>query len=213
MGRRALRKTDPNLDLSPFLFELEALPDPFSAASFFQRDAPLEIEVGTGKGLFLATAAARDSDRNFVGIEVARKYARFSAARLATAKLVNAKMVCGDAIRAFREVFPAQTAAAVHVYFPDPWWKKRHRKRRVMQGAFLRDIERVLIPAGTLHFWTDVEEYFDETIQLIGAETALAGPIDVPQAESAHDLDYRTHFERRMRLTDQPIYRAEFRKD
>lgn len=212
MGRRALRKTDPALDLAPFLFELEDLPNPFSAPLFFQRDAPLEIEVGSGKGLFLASAAERHPDHNFLGIEVARKYARFCAARLAKSGLENGKMVSGDALRAFREFFPTEHAVAVHVYFPDPWWKKRHRKRRVMQAAFVRDIERVLVAGGYLHFWTDVKEYFDETVELIGAESTFLGPIPVPEMEATHDLDFRTHFERRMRLSSLPVYRAQFQK-
>ncbi len=79
-------------------------------------------------------------------------------------------MIHGDAQRVFAEVLPEVSVAAVHVYFPDPWWKKRHRKRRVMNERFLRDVERVLIPGGALHFWTDVEEYFQTTLELIRGE-------------------------------------------
>ena len=60
---------------------------------------------------------------------------------------------------------------AVHVYFPDPWWKKRHHKRRVMTEQSVKDIERILTPSGTLHFWTDVEEYFHGTLELLAAHT------------------------------------------
>jgi tRNA (guanine-N7-)-methyltransferase len=98
------------------------------------------------------------------------------------------------------------------VYFPDPWWKKRHRKRRVMCEEFLHIIERVLCPGGALHFWTDVEEYFQTTLALIAACTRLAGPLPVAESTSTHDLDYRTHFERRMRQAALPVYRSEFRK-
>jgi tRNA (guanine-N7-)-methyltransferase len=100
----------------------------------------------------------------------------------------------------------------VHVYFPDPWWKARHKKRRVMNEAFVREVERTLMPGGTLHFWTDVEEYFATTLELLAASTGLNGPLPVAEQPAQHDLDYRTHFERRMRLHGETVHRAEFRK-
>jgi tRNA (guanine-N7-)-methyltransferase len=63
-----------------------------------------------------------------------------------------------------------------------------------------------------LHFWTDVDEYFQTTLELLAARTRLSGPIAVPETPAEHDLAYRTHFERRMRLTSEPVYRSEFRK-
>jgi len=212
MGRRALRKIDPNLDLSRHLLPLEHLPRPWDATAIFGRTAPLEVEIGSGKGLFLRTAAATHPDIDFLGIEIAQKYARFCAAQLLKRNLPNAKVVLGDALRVFAEVLPDRTLQAVHIYFPDPWWKKRHKKRRVIRPSLLRDAERTLQRGGTLHFWTDVEEYFRETLEMLAAETTLLGPFDVPVQPAAHDLDYRTHFERRMRLHNQPVYRAEFRK-
>ena len=212
MGRRALRKVDPSLDLSFHLRTLDDLPMPWDAEKLFDRAAPLEVEVGTGKGLFLQNAAAGQPEHNFLGIEVRMKYARFTAARLAKQKLPNAVAVHGDGLRMFREMLPDESVVAVHVYFPDPWWKKRHHKRRVMTAEFLSDMMRVLSPGGRLHFWTDVEEYYDRTLELIAEHTPLQGPIDVPQRPALHTLDYRTHFERRTRLHEQPVYRAEFVK-
>ena len=159
------------------------MPHPFDRQPLFGRVAPLEIEVGSGKGLFLTTASAACPERDFLGIELAHKYARFAAARLARQGRTNAKVICADALRLFAEWLPGDTAAAVHVYFPDPWWKKRHKKRRVMTGPFLADLQRVLEPGGTLHFWTDVEEYFGSTLELFQESTSLEGPFTVaPQA-------------------------------
>jgi tRNA (guanine-N7-)-methyltransferase len=121
-------------------------------------------------------------------------------------------MIQGDALRFFREWLSDETADAIHVYFPDPWWKKRHHKRRVMKEEFLRDIQRTLKPGGELHFWTDVEEYFQETLALLASCTTLAGPLAESETPAAHNLDYRTHFERRMRLHGEPVYRSRFRK-
>ena len=212
MGRRALRRIDPSLDLSGHLKTFDELPCPWDAAALFGRDARLEVEVGSGKGLFLRTAAAERPEVDFLGIELSLKYARFAAAALAKRELNNAQVVVSDALRVFDELLPDGSLAAVHVYFPDPWWKKRHQKRRLMRESFVQGVERTLIAGGVLHFWTDVEEYFHHSLELLAGHTNLEGPLDVPETPAEHDMAYRTHFERRMRLHNEPVYRAEFRK-
>lgn len=212
MARRALRKIDPALDLKRHLKLPDQLPRPWDATQLFGRVAPLEIEVGSGKGLFLQTAAAGNPAHNYLGIEIATKYARFAAARVAKLQLSNAVMVHGDAQPIFADLLPDGSLAAVHVYFPDPWWKKRHEKRRVLNEQFVKHVERSLAPGGSLHYWTDVCERFQETLELLARETKLVGPLDVAERPAAHELDYRTHFERRMRLASLPVYRAEFSK-
>jgi tRNA (guanine-N7-)-methyltransferase len=213
MGRRALPKIDPQLDLSRHLKTFDDLPKPWDAERMFHRSASLEVEIGSGKGLFLASAATARPEHNFLGIELAPRYARFAAARLAQLKLPNAVMVSGDALRVVHELLPTSGVSAVHVYFPDPWWKKRHRKRRVMNKGLLADVVRVLEPSGRLHFWTDVEEYFHAALELIAAQTALVGPLPVQERPAEHTLDYRTHFERRTRLAGEQVFRAEFVRD
>jgi tRNA (guanine-N7-)-methyltransferase len=212
MARRALRKIDPELELARYLKRPDQLPRPWDAQALFGRVAPLEVEVGSGKGLFLQTAATCNPSRNYLGIEIATKYARFAAAWLARRELTNAVAVHGDAQPLFADLFPEGSLAAVHVYFPDPWWKKRHEKRRVLNEGFVREVERALESGALLHYWTDVRERFDETLKLIAAQTALRGPIEVAERAPEHDLDYRTHFERRMRLANLPVYRAAFKK-
>jgi tRNA (guanine-N7-)-methyltransferase len=212
MARRALRKLKTPLDLSRQLKRFEELPSPWDPQPLFGRRASLEVEVGSGKGLFLRTAAASRPATDFLGIELARTYAEHAAARLIQAGLSNAVVVSADALRIFAEILPEQSLAAVHVYFPDPWWKQRHRKRRVMRESFLRDVERTLQPGGSLHFWTDVEEYYRSTLAILATASQLAGPLPVPETDARHEMDYRTHFERRTRLQGAPVYRAEFRK-
>jgi tRNA (guanine-N7-)-methyltransferase len=212
MPRRALRKIDSTLDLSRHLLTWNQLPRPWNARNLFGREAPLQVEVGSGKGLFLASASAGVPEHNFLGVEIARKYAYFSAARLAHRNLSNAAILHGDAQRLFAELLPDHALAAVHIYFPDPWWKKRHYKRRVMNERFIRDLVRTLVPGGSLHFWTDVKCYFDDTLTLVAERTPLVGPLPVAERPAEHDLDFRTHFERRMRLCGEPVFRAEFKK-
>lgn len=212
MGRRALPKIDPTLDVSRHLKTFDELPQPWDASQLFRRTAPLEVEVGSGKGLFLQSAATALPQHNFLGIELAHKYARFAASRLAKRELTNAVVVDGDAQRVFRELIPDASLAAVHVYFPDPWWKKRHHKRRLMNESFIADVERTLEPDGRLHFWTDVREYFELSLELLARFPTLVGPLTVAERPAEHDLDYRTHFERRTRLQQRPVYRGQFRK-
>ncbi len=212
MPRRALRNVDPALDISAHFFPMGDSSPSWTPERWFKGNAPIELEVGSGKGLFLANAAAGSQDRNFLGIEIASKYARFAAARLARLGLTNAVLLCGDGKRFIRDCVPSASLAAIHVYFPDPWWKARHKKRRLLNASFVQDVERILTPGGALHFWTDVQEYFTTGLAVIAASTSLAGPFEPPARPAEHDLDYRTHFERRTRLHGQPVYRAEFRK-
>lgn len=212
MGRRHLPKIQSDVDVSQQLLQLSQLTPPWDPNAYFSVPGELEVEVGTGKGLFLSQASQQWPTRRFLGIEISPRYARFAAARLAGQQSVNARVLDGDGVRFFREFLETGSVRAVHVYFPDPWWKRRHRKRRVMHGAFLQDIERVLRPEGILYFRTDVEEYFRATLRLISKETNLEGPLPIVDRPEADTNDYRTHFERRMRLNDLPVFRAEFRR-
>jgi len=212
VARRTVKTVDPNADLSSVFKMPEDLPKPWDAEKLFGRAAPLELEIGTGKGMFLGKAAGQFPQHNFLGIEISVKYARFAVARLIRQNRTNVIMVCGDAALVLREAIPSGTLAAVHVYFPDPWWKRAHRKRRVLRSEVLQLIESRLMPGGKLHFWTDVEEYFVSTLDLLAAVTALQGPFEVPEPEAADDRDYRTHFERRTRMHGERVYRTEFRK-
>ena len=212
MPRRPPRKPDPRLDLSAHLLPLAALPDPFDPASVFPTTGPVELEVGSGKGLFLSSAAAAAPERNFLGIEIAPGYARMIAGRLAAAGLANARIIQGDAGFLVGSLLPDACLAGMHVYFPDPWWKARHRKRRVLSEPFLLQAGRALAPGAVLHVWTDVEEYFLEAM----AAARATGLYDEPRVEEpnepAHDLDYRTHFERRTRLAGMPVWRAALKR-
>lgn len=212
MGRRSLPKKDPSINYDAFIGEVDDLEAPFCPQSLFSQTADLEIEVGSGKGHFVLTESGNRPDRNYLGNEIAKKYCQFAAYRLAKNERTNGHMLRGDGLKLFRELLPSECAVAVHVYFPDPWWKERHRVRRVMQPSFIADIQRVLVPGGIFHFWTDVEEYYEETLGLMAEHSSLTGPHAVPESPAEHDMDYRTHFERRMRLNEFDVFRSQFHK-
>jgi tRNA (guanine-N7-)-methyltransferase len=212
MPRRPPKKPDAKVDLSHHLLFLADLPAACNPAGLFSTAAPVELEVGSGKGLFLESASAARPDRNFLGIEIAGGYARLCAAKLAAADAANARIIHGDAQLLLRDHLPATCLEAIHVYFPDPWWKARHRKRRVLSEPFLVQAGRVLVPDGRLHVWTDVEEYFRESLDLAAATGLFGPPAEEAALPATHDLDYRTHFERRTRLAGAPVWRAVLRR-
>jgi tRNA (guanine-N7-)-methyltransferase len=200
-------------DSSPNLIDFEALTAPVSWQEVFGNDHPVELEIGSGKGLFLANAATTHPGLNFFGIEMARKYARKSAERLAKRKLSNVKVLPGDARLFMSRYAPPASLAAVHVYFPDPWWKTRHRKRRVFAEPLVIDIERTLLPGGDLRVVTDVEEYFGVIRALMATHPRFQiQPEPLPKTPE-HEHDYLTNFERKYRIEGRPIYRAHYRLD
>jgi tRNA (guanine-N7-)-methyltransferase len=170
----------------------------------------IELEVGSGKGLFLIEAAARDPSTRFIGLELASKYAALAQKRLEERAVANGRFFACDAVEVVTRDIPDGRLAAVHVYFPDPWWKARHKKRRVLNERMLRSIQRVLEPNGVLHFWTDVLDYYESTLELLASVTTLSGPHFVDEPVSNHSMDYRTHFERRTRLNGLPVYRSRY---
>jgi tRNA (guanine-N7-)-methyltransferase len=208
MPRRPPKKPDPSLDLASHLLPLGSLPVPLDPAGLFPRPAPVELEVGCGKGLFLSTASAARPERNFLGAEIVAGYARLCAGKLARAHSTNARIIHGDATFLVRSLLPDACLAGMHVYFPDPWWKARHRKRRVLSEAFLQHAGRVLERGGHLHVWTDVGEYFTEAMAAARATGLFHEPREEPAHPAEHDLDYRTHFDRRTRLAGAPVWRS-----
>ena len=175
-------------------------------------DRPVELEIGSGKGLFLVTSAKSNPQHYFVGIELAAKFANRAAVRIAKHNVDNARMLRGDAKRFLMSVVPDQSVNHLHVYFPDPWWRNKHKKRRVLNEETLADIYRVLKPGGRFHFWTDVLDYYEHICGAVMDTTAFLGPRYVPEKPSAHSMDFTTHFERRARTHGQPVYRAIFEK-
>jgi tRNA (guanine-N7-)-methyltransferase len=206
--RRARRLTLE--ELAPYLLDVPEAPAALDWRQLFGNDHPVEIEVGFGKGLFLLTAASVCPDVNFLGIEIARKYQLYTAARLAKRGLDNVRLAKADARLFLRDRVAAGSCQALHVYFPDPWWKKRHLKRRLFTAEFAGQCARVLRPGGRFYVVTDVEEYFQVMTALV-AEHPTLQPIPPPQPKDPeHDLDYLTNFERKFRKEGRSIYRATY---
>ena len=169
-------------------------------AEIFSVDRPIEIEIGIGKGRFLIDAAERRSETNFVGIEWAMKYLRLAHNRSVRKGLDNIRFVRADA-REFVEFFvPSASVQAYHIYFPDPWPKKRHHKRRLFNEGFLREVERTLMPGGQLWLATDFADYYEVMLDVL----------DLSERMREVEVDWqgaRTNYEEKYLAAGKPIYR------
>ena len=202
----------PKLDLRPYFQVLEDIQGPFDWTEFFGNDNPVEVEVGAGRGLFLFNAGRQHPEVNFLGIEINYREARRAARRIAKREMDNVRFLGGDAKLVLAERIAPATVSAVHVYFPDPWWKRRHKKRRVFDRTLLEQARRILISGGLLHFWTDVREYFEVAVNLVAENPAFGPQITPPERSPENDMDYHTSFERKKRKLGLPIFRAQWCK-
>lgn len=121
---------------------------------------PMDLEIGSGKGTFLAQQAVLEPDVDFLGIEWAKQFCRHAADRARRRGFKNVRLLWADATVFVRNYVGDETIRNVHIYFPDPWPKKRHHKRRSVQAPFLRELHRVLQPDGEIRLATDHADYF-----------------------------------------------------
>lgn len=149
---------------------------------------------------------------NFFGIEIVRKYQLYAATKLAARPLPNVKLACADALVLLRDRVKANSVQAMHVYFPDPWWKKRHHKRRLFTKEFAAVVAAILQPFGMFHLVTDVKDYHDVMMTIMQG-LPLFEAVPAREATDAKDeFDYLTNFERKFRKEGRPIYRSAFCK-
>jgi tRNA (guanine-N7-)-methyltransferase len=194
-------------ELQPYLLPVPDPAAPFDWTAVFGNANPVELEVGYGKGLFLLSASENHPAINFVGVEIVRKYQLYTATRLAKRQRTNVRVACADARLFLRDWVATASLQALHVYFPDPWWKTRHHKRRVFTAEFVELAIRVLRPGGQLCAATDVDEYAKRMLALLAAPAELRSLPPTEPGTPAHDLDYLTNFERKFRKQGKPIYR------
>jgi tRNA (guanine-N7-)-methyltransferase len=205
--------------LAPYLLEaacgLADVAKPQAALDWsevFRNADPIEIEIGFGKGLFLVTAGQAHPQKNYLGIEVLRALQLYVATRLAKRQLANVRVACTDARWFLHNRVSPGSVAAVHVYFPDPWWKKRHHKRRVWTPDFAADSVRVLRPGGKLHVATDVPAYFEAIRELLDGQIGLRRLRAEEQSGPPRPEEILTNFERKARDKGGSVFQAEYER-
>ncbi len=199
MGARKVLIVEPiGLDIKTFL-------QPIDVAELFGNTRPLEIEIGIGRGGFLTDQATNRPKVNFLGLEQSRWYWKRASDRLRRKGCHNVRIFLAEALQFLGEFVKGGSVSAFHVYFPDPWPKNRHRKRRLIQPPFLDLAARLLIPGGHIQIVTDHREYYRQ-IERVVCDSQLEQRKYEPSYASIPGELVGSNFERKYRKEGRPIY-------
>jgi len=159
-------------DLGPkYMIPYAKAPLDYEAA--FGRKAPVILEIGFGMGDTTAFIAKNAPDKDFIGVEVHTPGVGSLLKLIGEQELGNLRVIQHDAVEVLDHMIPANSLAGVHIYFPDPWHKARHNKRRLIQAPFVKKLVDHLAPGGYLHCATDWEDYAVQMLEVLGAEPGL----------------------------------------
>jgi tRNA (guanine-N7-)-methyltransferase len=161
----------------------------------FGRSAPKILEIGFGMGETTAIIAKEHPENDYLGVEVHTPGVGSLLKRIAELDLKNVRIIQHDAVEVLRHMIPADSLDGVHLFFPDPWPKKRHHKRRLLQGPFLALLASRMKPGATVHVCTDWEDYARQMLEVLTAEPALENT--APAYAARPDTRPHTKFERR----------------
>jgi tRNA (guanine-N7-)-methyltransferase len=200
-------KEYPSITLKP-----EELDGKIDFVRVFGRPGPVHIEIGTGKAAFLLNEARAHLEVDFLGIERASKYYRYAVDRIGRWGLTNVRIIRTDAATFLANSIPDNSVDCFHIYFPDPWPKRRHNKRRFLCPANLEHLLRTLKTGGQLKIATDHIDYFQLIRELITAEKRLEEIEFLPAAGADKGEWLGTNFERKYRKENRPIYTLAVRK-
>lgn len=148
---------------------LEIQETPYDFAAIFGNANPVELEIGIGKGRFLMQEAAAHPERNYLGIEWTGRYCRMAAYRATRDGLANIRFLRDDAAHTVKMAVADDALARLHIYFPDPWPKERHKKRRMIQESFLDVMTKKLVDGAEFRMATDHEDYFAQMVRVCSA--------------------------------------------
>jgi tRNA (guanine-N7-)-methyltransferase len=194
--------TEPTLIFNP-----ESLIDRFDLERLYAKQQPLEVELGSGDGSFLAGYAASRPASNFMGVERLLGRLRKLDRKGLRLGLTNLRLFRIEASYLVEYMLPRQSASAIHIYFPDPWPKRRHRKNRLVTEAFVESVARALQPGGMLYLRTDDADYFQQMIKFCGA-SPLFSEESTPADLAEHLTDFERSFHARGIATLSAAYRS-----
>ena len=187
------------------------VPDgPLDPVALFGRRAPLVLEIGSGMGETTVAMAAADPDRDYLAVEVHTAGVANLLVLLESSELDNVRVVHGDAMAMARDRLAPASLDAIHVFFPDPWPKARHHKRRLIQPDHVRLLTDRLVPGGLLHCATDDAGYAGQMLAVLGGEAGLANVHTGFAPRPAHRPD--TRYEERGRAAGQASFDLLFRR-
>src|SRR6476469_4448533 len=171
-GRLSIAQARALEELGPkFLIEYAKAPLDYTAA--FGRSAPVILEIGFGMGATTAHIAKAMPEKDFIGVEVHTPGVGSLLKQIGEESLGNLRLIQHDAVEVLNHMIPDASLAGVHVFFPDPWHKARHNKRRLLQTPFVKLLTEKLAPGGYLHCATDWEDYAVQMLEVLGTEPLL----------------------------------------
>ncbi|MDD2722964.1 MAG: tRNA (guanosine(46)-N7)-methyltransferase TrmB [Methylovulum sp.] len=145
----------------------------YNFSEVFGRTSPLILEIGFGNGESLAKMAAANPEQDYIGIEVHRPGVGHLLMLLEQERLNNVRIYCHDAIEILEQKIPDQSLAGIHLFFPDPWPKKKHHKRRIVSSGFVDLLTRKLVIGGYFHAATDWQHYAEWMLKMLATEPRL----------------------------------------
>ncbi len=152
-------------------------PSPLDLDAVFGRSAPHILEIGFGMGETTARIAAENPDKDYLGVEVHTPGVGALLKRIGELGLANLRIVQHDAVEVVRDMLPEASLDGVHIFFPDPWHKKRHHKRRLIQPDFVHLLASRIKPGGYVHLATDWEDYARQMLEVLSAEPGLENTV------------------------------------
>ena len=181
--------------------------EPFDWQAVFAESRPIEVDIGCGKGGFLLWSARTRPDLNFLGVERLLLRLRKVDRKIFRLGLANARLIRIEASYLIAKLIPESSVSAYHIYFPDPWPKRRHHHRRLFSPAFVADLRRTLHPNGVVNVATDQEDYFQEMTVLMREPGSFVAesPLSLPD-------DARTEFEREFIAAGRPVFRGRWKR-
>ena len=188
------------------IFDLPTILQPLDLAALFARPQRLEVELGCGDASFLVEYARREPGGNFIGVERLLGRLQKLDRKGRRAGLNNVRGLRIESSYFLRYLLPAHSTAALHIYFPDPWPKKKHRRHRLINGQFPALARAALTPGGCVFLRTDDPDYFGQMNEVFGAAEGFAAT-DTPAALAG----IATDFEREFNARGVPTLRAAFR--
>jgi len=194
-------------------YGIEATEEPLDLAAAFGREAPCVLEIGFGNGETLVEQAAADPGRNYIGIEVHEPGVGHCLLHIERAGIENLRLVSSDALEVLEHAIPDGALAQINLYFPDPWPKKRHHKRRIVTPAFMELAARKLGPGGQLHIATDWANYAEHIDEIVARSASFACIERRTHAGDAPLERPTTKFERRGLEKGHEIFDWELRRN
>lgn len=189
------------------ILRLNSIIDPLPLRSLFPIERPIEVELGAGDGSFLAAYATAHRETNFVGVERLLGRLRKIEKKARRAGVDNVRLLRIEADYFARYLLSATSVKAVHIYFPDPWPKRRHWKNRLINEDFPASLSRLLVPGGFVYLRTDDRPYFDQMLEVFAANTGFEKVATPPDL-----LAFVTDFERNFHARGVPTHHAAYRK-